>query len=81
VSGIPEDRPVANGTGSWKRWLQLILALGWLLLATRVSFQRSAPRPPRSPDEPATWKLVLWMIVFLILFPAAWILPYLVRGR
>jgi hypothetical protein len=80
VSGISPDRPAVNGRGSWKSWLRLILALGWILLATRPSFQRRAPKPPRRPDEPAIWKLVVWMILFVTLFYATWILPALLKG-
>jgi hypothetical protein len=62
VRVMSQDRRVVNGTGSWKPWLRLILALGWLLLAATISFQRRAPKPPRHPDEP-TWKLVVWLIL------------------
>ena len=74
VSVVPEDRPVGSGTGYWRLWLRLFLALGWLLLAVTISFVPK-PRPPAG-DLPM-WKLVLWLILCFALLRAA---AFLLKG-
>jgi hypothetical protein len=61
VSVLPEDNSAADATGYWRQWLQLVLALGWLLLAATISFVPSRRRPA---GELPMWKQVVWVILF-----------------
>jgi hypothetical protein len=63
-----------------KLQLRLIVALGWLLLVTGVSFMRGPTKDYGRPDEPATWKLVVWLVLFFVLVPASFVLPTLLKG-
>jgi peptidoglycan/LPS O-acetylase OafA/YrhL len=62
VGAVHRDRPAAAKAGSCTRWLLFAVAAGWLLLAATISF---VPKP-RPADGLPTWKLVVWLILFLI---------------
>lgn len=63
VGAVHGDRPAAVKAGSCTRWLLFAVAAGWLLLAATISF---VPKPRRPADGLPTWKLVVWLILFLI---------------
>ncbi len=48
--------------------------MGAVLCMVGLVFVRGAPRPGRPRDEPARWKLVVWMILFVALLPTGLIL-------
>jgi hypothetical protein len=68
VSTVPDDRPAGAVMGCWKLWLGLLLVLGWLVIVS-IEFIRDDRRPRRPEGEPASWKVVLWMILFVTSLP------------
>jgi hypothetical protein len=64
----------------WRVQLRLNVALTWLLLATGAAFLRRPTKDYWRPDEPATWKLVVWLVLFLVLVPAGFVIPSLFKA-
>ncbi|HXY44805.1 MAG TPA: hypothetical protein VEH29_11505 [Acidimicrobiales bacterium] len=64
---VPEG-PAAHETGSWKLWLGFLLALGWLLFVSSISFVRGTHRPRRPDGEPQPWEEALWGAIGIICF-------------
>jgi len=79
VSVATEDHPGADALGSWKQWLRLALALGWLLFVVSIWFVKGTPRPRRPEDEPATWKLAIRLIALCLMVPALRFVGLLLR--
>ena len=71
---MPEDHPPAHETGSWKLWLGLPIALGWLLFVLSISFMRGTQRFRRPDDQPdggpQPWEQVLWGAIGIVCFLA-----------
>jgi hypothetical protein len=65
---VPEDRPAAGGSGYWRQWFRLVLALGWLLVAATISFVPGRRRP--AGDLPRA-RHVMWLICSVVLIGAA----------
>jgi hypothetical protein len=65
---VPEERPAAHETGSFKLWCRFLLALGWLLFVVVVSFVRGTPKPRRPDGEPEMWKVGLWLAIVFVFF-------------
>lgn len=80
MSTALDDRQGRKRVSPWRLQLRLIVALSWVLLAVGVSFLRGPTKDYSHPDEPATWKLVVWLVLFFVFVPAAFVLPSLIKG-
>lgn len=74
MSADPDPGMVNRHVAPWKLQLQLVLALGSLMIATSIWFVRGPQKPPRPPGEPARWKLAVWFAMFFLAFPVLFIL-------
>jgi hypothetical protein len=76
VSSAGDDPPVADNAGYWRQWLAILLVLCWICAAA-VAFVTDTSKPHGPADEPATWKLVVWLILFVAGVPAVLLLSRL----
>jgi len=65
---VREHRPAAHGAGAWKLPLRFLLALGWLLFVSSISFVRAGPRPRLPEGEPERWKVCLFAAMTTVVF-------------
>jgi len=71
-------RSGARDTASAVHSLRFLLGLSWLLVLAAISFVGTPKRRP--PEEPQTWKLVVWLLLLLVSFPGCWIAALCIRA-